>query len=387
MKKINTLVLTILAMATLAFVSCSKDDDNNNQSVNEETFQEIVDKQVQAEKKNDKAILITAFGSTWQQSFDTFDALVQAYKNEFGKDGWDVYLAFSSAICSNQASAWEHKDDGAEQRDYYAPEYWLTAIGKAAYKQVVVQSLQVIPGEEYARVCDVYVKDFLNNKYRAFSDEYMKSLDKKCAVGTSLLDSEEDVHEVAKALANEADVKAVINAGGTVAFMGHGNPDKRYAHGNERYWQLEKELQNITGEEKFNFFVGTVDDEGTTDKGENLAEQVIERMNDAGVAKDKLVQLYPLMSISGDHAHNDLSDANDEESWVNMMKAEGYTVQAYETTFAEAKLKSHKAGEAYIPALAERTSMIKIWMQHTKDAIEAIKNGEGISTPTTATEE
>lgn len=378
MKKINLLAFAFIAMVAMTFVSCDKEE-------NEQSFQEIVDAQVKKVKKNDKVILITAFGSTWQQSFDTFDAVVESYKKEFGKDGWDVYLAFSSAICSNQASAWEHKDDGAEKRDYYAPEYWLTAIGKAGYKQVVVQSLQVIPGEEYARVCDVYVKDFLNNKYRVFSDKYMKSLDGQCAVGASLLDTEEDVKAVAKALANESDVKAVIKDGGTVAFMGHGNPVERYELGNLRYWQLEAALQEVSG--KKNFFVGTVDDECETEgNGENLVEQVIKRMDEAGVAKDKLVQLYPLMSISGDHAHNDLSDIDDDESWIRMMQAEGYQAQAEETTFSEVKLKSYD-GKGYIPALAERSSMIKIWMQHTKDAIEAIKNGEGISTPTTAPDE
>lgn len=383
MKKINYFMFAIFAMAAMVLTSCDEDEDYQN----EKDFQVFVDKQVKAQKSHDKAILITAFGSTWQQSFDTFDALVKEYKNVFDKEGWDVYLAFSSAICSNQASAWEHKDDGAEKRDYYAPEYWLTAIGKAKYKQVVIQSLQVIPGEEYARVCDVYVKDFLNNKYRVFSDEYMKSLDKQCAVGTSLLDTEADVKKVAEALANESDIKAVIEAGGTVAFMGHGNPVERYELGNLRYWQLEKELQNVTGTEKFNFFVGTVDDECDTEgNGENLVENVIERM-EGKVAEGSFVQLYPLMSISGDHAHNDLSDADDDESWVCMMNAAGYDAKAYETTFAEAKLKSYKKGEDYIPALAERTSMINIWIEHTKDAIEAIEKGEGISTPTTAPDE
>lgn len=383
MKKIKSLMLIALAaMTSFMFTACSSDDDNNN---NEIAFQQIVDKEVKAQKKHDKVILITAFGSTWQQSFDTFDALIESYKTEFGSD-WDVYLAFSSAICSNQASAWEHKDDGADLRHYYAPEYWLTAIGKCGYKEVVVQSLQVIPGEEYARVCDVYVKDFLNNKYRVFTEEYMHSLDKKCAVGASLLDTEEDVVAVAEALAKEADVKAVIDNGGTVAFMGHGNPVERYELGNLRYWQLESALQKVSG--KKNFFVGTVDDECDTEgNGENLVEQVIERMDDAGVAKDKLVQLYPLMSISGDHAHNDLSDEEDAESWVNLMTKAEYKAQAYETTFTEAKLKSYKKGDKYIPALAERTSMINIWKQHTRDAINKIKKGEGISTPTTATEE
>ena len=380
--KIKTLVMAMLAMLTsMTFIACSSDDNSSN----EETFQEKVDKMVSTQKKSDKAILIVAFGSTWQQSFDTFDKLVDEYKSEF--KGWDVYLAFSSAICSNQANAWEHKDEGAEQRDYFAPEYWLTAIGKCAYKQVVIQSLQVIPGEEYARVCDVYVKDFLNNKYRIFTDEYMHSLDGQCAVGTSLMDTEDDVLELAKVLCKESDIKDVISKNGVVAFMGHGNPVERYGLANLRYWMLEDMLNEVSGKSEKVFFVGTVDDEGTTIMGENLAEQVLERMNDAGVPKDKFVQLYPLMSISGDHAHNDLSDEDDEESWVNLFKADGYVkTQAYETNFAEPCWKEYEKGEGYIPALAERKAVRALWIQHTKDAIQAIKDGDGISTPTTSEE-
>lgn len=389
MKKIKTFMLAIAAMAAaVSFVACSSDDDTSNNSTD---FQAQVDNMVNAEKKSDNAILLVAFGSTWQQSFDTFDALKAEYQAKYPE--WDVYLAFSSAICSNQANAWEHKDDGAEQRDYFAPEYWLTAIGKCAYKQIVVQSLQVIPGEEYARVCDVYVKDLLNNKYRLFTEEYMHSLDGKVQVGTSLMDDEDDVKEVANALYNEADVQTVIKAGGTVAFMGHGNPVKRYAEGNMRYWMLEEQLQAVDQQKTGinglkRFFVGTVDDEGTTALGENLCEQVVERMEAAGVDKAKLVQLYPLMSISGDHAHNDLSDPEDEESWLNVFKAAGYSLtQAEETNFTEPCWKQYKKGEGYIPALAERKAIRAIWMKHTDAAIADVKAGKGISTPTTSTEE
>lgn len=384
--KIKSIMIAMLAMvSSMSFVACSKDDTSSN----EEHFQAIVDQEVKTNKKHDKAILVVAFGSTWQQSFDTFDTVLAEYKAEFGKD-WDVYLAFSSAICSNQANAWEHKDEGAEKRDYFAPEYWLTAIGKMAYKQVVVQSLQVIPGEEYARVCDVYVKDFLNNKYRLFTEDYMHSLDKRVAIGTSLMDSEEDVEALAEVLSKESDVKSVIDNGGTVVFMGHGNPEERYGHGNSRYWQLEEALQNITPGK---FFVGTVDDEGTVkeyDYAPNLAEDVLDRM-DGIVAKDKMVQLYPLMSISGDHAHNDLSADDDKDSWINLFKAEGYEkAQAYETNFAEPCWKSYKKGnegKEYIPALAERKAVRNLWMEHTRIAIELSNNKMGISTPTTAVEE
>lgn len=385
MKKINFFSFAaIVCAAVFAFCSCSKDDSTPSGG-NEDLFQSEVDKTVKAGKTSDNVILLVAFGSTWQQSFDTFDKLIDEYKKEFNKgdEKWDVYLAFSSAICSNQANAWEHKDDGAEQRDYYAPEYWLTAIGKCGYKQIVVQSLQVIPGEEYARVCDVYVKDFMNNKYRVFTDDYMKSLDGKVEVGTSLLDSEEDVEIVAQTLANETDVKSVIDGGGIVAFMGHGNPVARYAHGNSRYWELEDALQKISTR----FFVGTVDDEGTVkerDYAPNLCEDVLKRMESNGMDKTVKVQLYPLMSISGDHAHNDLSDMKDEGSWIRLFLSEGYDkAQASETNFTEPCYKSYVSGNPYIPALAERSAIRKIWMDHTREAITAVKAGEGISTPTT----
>lgn len=378
MKKIKALMLAMLAMvASISFTACSSDDDDNNTDNNIEDFQKIVDEKVQSNKKHNKAILIVAFGSTWQQAFDTFDAVEAKYKAEFGSE-YDVFLSFSSAICINQAHAWEHKDDGAEQRDYYGPEYWLTAIGKSQYKEVVVQSLQVTPGEEFRLVRDKAVKDFMNNKYRVFTDEYMKSIDKKVQVGTPLLAEEEDVDNLAKVLLAESDVKSVINAGGVVAFMGHGNPvGYDYGGANIRYNQLEEALQNLTG--KKNFFVGTVDDE------DNLVGDVLDRMN--VVAKGTKVQLYPLMSIAGDHAHNDLADEEDTESWYTLMNKFGFKADAEETNFSEAKWKQHKAGDGYIPGLAERSKVLQLWINHTKAAIQSIKAGEGLSTPTTESEE
>lgn len=374
-------MLAMLAMvASISFTACSSDDDNSsnssNTSNNIEDFQKIVDEKVQSNKKHDKAILLVAFGSTWQQAFDTFDAVEAKYKEEFGKE-YDIFLSFSSAICINQAHAWEHKDDGAEQRDYYGPEYWLTAIGKSQYKEIVVQSLQVTPGEEFRLVRDKAVKDFMNNKYRAFTNEYMKSIDKKVQVGTPLLAEEEDVENLAKVLFAESDVKSVIDAGGVVAFMGHGNPiGYDYGGANIRYNQLEEALQNLTG--KKNFFVGTVDDE------DNLVGDVLDRMD--VVAKGTKVQLYPLMSIAGDHAHNDLADEEDAESWYSLMNKFEFKAEAKETNFTEIKWKQYD-GKGYIPGLAERSKVLQLWINHTKAAIQSIKDGEGLSTPTTEPEE
>ena len=375
MNKIKTLMLAMMVMAGAAFTACSSDDDNNtintqgNQS-NYDRYQQAVNNIVNTQKKSDKVILVVAFGSTWEQAYDTFDKVVSDYKAQF--TGWDVFLSFSSAICINNARAGEN----VASRDFYDPEHFLTAIGLAGYKQIVVQSLQVIPGEEYRRVRDNYVKDFMNNRNSDFTTAYMKSIDKQVAVGVPLMGEDDDVAELAAVLHSESDIKAIIDAGGTVAFMGHGNPENYDYYGaNIRYTELETELQALNP----HYFVGTVDME------DNFVEDVIARMQAGGITSGT-VQLYPLMSIAGDHAHNDMADDGDAESWISMMTTAGYQTQAYEKNFSEPCWKKYNAAEGYIPALAERSKVRALWMQHTRKAIAKLGTDEALSTPTTAAE-
>lgn len=388
MKQIKFFMLAMLAFVTSAtFTACSSDDDDNNSTQsNYDKYQQAVNQTVNSQKKSDKVILLVAFGSTWEQAYDTFDKVVDDYKANFS--GWDVYLSFSSAICINNARAGENVDP----KDYYDPEHWLTAIGLAGYKQVVVQSLQVIPGEEYRRVRDSYVKDFMNNRNGDFTDAYMKSLDRQVVVGTPLMAEESDAKTLATTLNNEADVKAAV-AQGIVAFMGHGNPEGYdYYGGNVRYLQLEDYLRALNT----NYYVGTVD------MDETYAEDVLNHI--AGGTFDyqigdvtktisypenasKKAQLFVLMSIAGDHAHNDMADDEDDESWYSMFNAAGIETAAYETNYSEACWKKYKSGDEYIPGLAERSSVRKLWMNHTREAIAKLGTDEALSTPTTAPEE
>ena len=387
MIKIKFLMLAMMAfLAGATFTACSDDDDDDSKMSNYEKYQQAVNNTVNSQKKSDKVILLVAFGSTWEQAYDTFDKVVDDYKSNFS--GWDVYLSFSSAICINNARAGENVDP----KDYYDPEHWLTAIGLAGYKQVVVQSLQVIPGEEYRRVRDSYVKDFMNNRNGDFTDAYMKSLDLNVVVGTPLMAEENDVQALATTLNSESDVKAALQKG-IVAFMGHGNPEGYdYYGGNIRYLQLEDALRAISP----NYYVGTVD------MDETYAEDVLKHIEGGtfdyqvgDVAKSiiypsntaKNAQLFVLMSIAGDHAHNDMADDEDEESWFSLFNEAGIETAAYETGFKEACWKKYKSGEEYIPGLAERSAVRKLWMNHTRQAIAKLGTDEALSTPTTAAEE
>ena len=387
MKQIKFLMLAMMAfIASATFTACSSDDDDNNKQSNYDRYQQAVNQTVNSQKKSNKVILLVAFGSTWEQAYDTFDKVVDDYKASFS--GWDVFLSFSSAICINNARAGEN----VAPKDYYDPEHWLTAIGLAGYKQVVVQSLQVIPGEEYRRVRDSYVKDFMNNRNADFTDAYMKSLDKNVVVGTPLMAEESDAQILASTLNNEADIKSALSQG-IVAFMGHGNPEGYdYYGGNVRYLQLEEYLRAISPD----YYVGTVD------MDETYAEDVLDHI--AGGTFDyqigdvtktitypensnKKAQLFVLMSIAGDHAHNDMADDEDDESWFSLFNEAGIETAAYETGFKEACWKQYKSGDEYIPGLAERSAVRKLWMNHTREAIAKLGTDEALSTPTTAPEE
>ena len=291
----------MMALAAIAlssgFVACDNDDDETG---NWQKYQNAVTKNVKANKKQSKAILLVAFGSTWQQAYDAFDGTVTAYKQKF--PGYDVFLSFSSAICINRAAAGENVDP----RNFYAPNFWLNAFAAEGvrYSEIVVQSLQVIPGEEYTRVIN-YIKDFANNANGDLDDEYLSKVVVKLGVPL-LQDKDKDVPEVAKQLNALYKDKA---AQGVVAFMGHGNPDSYDTYkANVRYTELEEALQTYSK----NYFVGTVD------MMKNFKTNVLERMQAAGITSGK-VFCHPLMSIDGDHGHNDM--AGDDDAWDNGFEA------------------------------------------------------------------
>ncbi|MBO7581591.1 MAG: sirohydrochlorin cobaltochelatase [Bacteroidaceae bacterium] len=388
MKTIKFLMMAAVALMTaMSFSACSDDDDNSS---NYQKYQQEVTNMVNSQKKHDKVILIVAFGSTWGQAYDTFATVVDDYKTNF--PDWDVYLSFSSIECINNARAGENEDP----KSYYDPEHWLNAIGQAKYKQIVVQSLQVIPGEEYRNVRDSYVKNFMNNKNGIFTTEYLKSLDRNVVIGTPLMAEESDAEALATVLNDEEDIQAAV-AEGIVAFMGHGNPEGYdYYGGNIRYVQLEQYLRAINE----NYYVGTVDMEQTLvdDVLENIAGRTV--TYEVGAISMEVTypantatkaQLYPLMSIAGDHAHNDMADEGDEESWFSMFNAAGIETAAYETNFAEPCWLKYINGETdddgYIPALAERAAVRQLWMNHTQDAIDKLGTEYALSTPTTAPDE
>ncbi len=371
MKKIKYFVMAFAAVClTMGLASCEKEKEVEKivevpvetevevvvevpQDNNWSRYQKAVTNHVKANKKNKKVILLVAFGCTWEQGFNAFDTTIDAYKNAFA--GYDVFLSYSSAICINRAAAGEN----GVSRNYYAPPFWLNAFAAEGvqYEEIVVQSLQVIPGEEYTRVIN-YIKDFANNANGDLDDAYLAGVTLKLGVPL-LQDAEEDVKSVAKELDALYGDKA---ANAVVAFMGHGNPDEYDTYkANVRYTELEVELQKYSK----NYFVGTVD------MMENFKTNVHARMVAAGITSGK-VYCTPLMSIDGDHGHNDMA-GDDDDNW---QEGVGFTPnEEGEVEDTSWKMYFHHLGYECDNStmieygLLELPTIRQIWMNHTQDAI------------------
>ena len=362
MKQIKSFILAAVAFALVApvFTACSSDDADKTKEniISEFSVNDKMVAEQKAKSKKDVAVLLVAFGSTWNNAFLAFDKTKAAYEAAFPQA--DVYVCFSSDICINRASVGENVDDNGNivKRDYYEPRYLLHAIGAAKYSKIYVQSLQVIPGEEFAAVV-ASVKKFMNNGYIGdahLDDAYLAKLAENEAIflGMPLLSNPEvDVPEVAKQLNN---LYASEAKQGVVAFMGHGNPDTYDTFkANVRYNQLEEELQKFSS----NYFVGTVD------MPDNYKQDVYDRMKAKGINSGK-VYLHALMSIAGDHAHNDMAGEGDE--YWTPMAPESEDVSWFE-------FFSHMGYEAIVPVtnnhpqgLLELSGVLNVWINHTKNA-------------------
>ena len=375
MKKIKSLVMAFAAVCfTAGLTSCEKEKEVEKivevpvevvktdtvkvpvevpQDNNWSWYQKEVTNHVKDNKKNDKVILLVAFGSTWQQAFDTFDGTIEAYQKAFA--GYDVFLSYSSAICINRAAAGENTDP----RYYYAPPFWLNAFADKTvqYDEIVVQSLQVIPGEEYTRVIN-YIKDFANNANGDLDDDYLSKVVLKLGVPL-LQDAEADVNLVATELNTLYADKAKK---GVVAFMGHGNPDAYDTYkANVRYTELEQALQKFSK----NYFVGTVDMMG------NFKTHVRMRMQAAGITSGSIF-LHPLMSIDGDHGHNDMG--GDDDAWIDgvgyIPNEEGEVEDtSWKMYFGHYGFTCPEENVLHF-GLLELPSIRQVWMDHTQAAID-----------------
>ena len=279
--------------------------------------------------KEDPAILLVVFGTSYPEAQAAYENIERVYREEFPQA--EVRIAFTSDYIRRQLL----------DRDNVTIDNPLTALAHLndeGYTDVVVQSLHVIPGEEFHDLANIV------ESVRGIEGKFgFRNL----VLGEPLLMNFVDYRNVSRALASQFEQ----NTTGTertphssprdagqmaVIFMGHGTEHSA----NSAYSQMA----NILAEDHENVFLGTVE-------GYPGYDEVLARLNESGVKKARLI---PFMVVAGDHALNDLT-GNESESWKSMLEKEGFEI------------------DYNLLGMGENDGIVEIFVGHTKEAFAKFK--------------
>lgn len=255
-------------------------------------------------------ILLAAFGSASAQGESTlklFDAEVRARFPTI-----PVRWAFTSHILRNRLAVARKKTDSVRKA--------LEKMCFEKYSHVAVQPLQIIPGNEYAEVCE-----------DAAALQGPSAFD-YVGVGAPLLTSDVDIQRSAAAIIRH--LPAQRNADEAVILMGHGAHHaavSRYADLAQAVYALDAQVH-----------VGTMN-------GTAQLEHILPQLGKP--SSSKRVWLMPLLSVVGRHTLSDMA-GTDPQSWRSRIDAAGFTC---------------------VPVLkgtAEYTGFIDIWLDHLAFVVE-----------------
>ena len=279
--------------------------------------------------KEDPAILLVVFGTSYPEAQAAYENIERVYREKFPQA--EVRIAFTSDFIRRKLL----------DRDNVTIDNPLTALAHLndeGYTNVVVQSLHVIPGEEFHDLANIV------ESIRGIEGKFgFRNL----VLGEPLLMNFVDYRNVSRALASQFEQ----NTTGTertphssprdagqmaVIYMGHGTEHSA----NSAYSQMA----NILAEDHENVFLGTVE-------GYPGYDEVLARLNESGVKKARLI---PFMVVAGDHALNDLT-GNESESWKSMLEKEGFEI------------------DYNLLGMGENDGIVEIFVGHTKEAFAKFK--------------
>jgi sirohydrochlorin cobaltochelatase len=259
-------------------------------------------------------ILLVTFGTSYEDAGVAFKNIEEELKKSF--PGMEVRWAYTSNIIRKKLKKeGKHIDSPAEA---------LTKMAADGYTHIAVQSLHIIPGEEYENLEKTVV---------AF--KHMPKNAKNVVLGSPLLYHAEDIKSTVDAISDILPLN--IKKDEALLMMGHGthHPANVYYAGTQHY--LLQKSQN--------HFLATV--EGSPELKDVLPKLVKQQI--------KKVWLMPFMSVAGDHAQNDMA-GDEPESWKSQLEARGYKV------------------EIIMKGLAEYDDIVAIWITHLKEIMNELEN-------------
>ncbi|VVB68238.1 Cobalt chelatase (CbiK) [uncultured archaeon] len=274
------------------------------------------------------AIVLAAYGSAYPGALATYDPIKAAYERAF--PGSTVLLAFTSQAMRLELAK-------IEGRRIPSPLAALAELQDQGQRNVIVQSLHIVPGEEFRQLASLV--QGLKGMPGKFGFEHLET-------GMPLLSSLEDCQKVSLLLPPSWD-KITVNGRSqksprdpekeAVALAGHGT-----GHAADSLYSL---LASVLAKDHRNVFLSTLE-------GFPGIVELILRLKASGTEK---VRLLPFLLVVGGHAVEDIA-GDGPKSWKSILEREGFDV------------------EAILEGLGENEEMVAIFIEHTKSALERLEN-------------
>lgn len=263
-------------------------------------------------QQDKKGILLVTFGTSYSEARKAFTNIEEKVKTEF--PDVDIRWAYTSKIIRRiLKKRGESIDSPAEA---------LAKMGEDGFTHVAVQSLHIIPGEEYENLCAT-VQAF-NNMPKGIQ---------VAITGHPLLYSHPDNERLAAFV--DHTFGGLVDKKNALVFMGHGT----HHQSNIYYPGFQYYLKQYSNA----FLMATVE-------GYPSFNQVIAQLKEEGIKK---ITLTPFMSVAGDHARNDMA-GEDEDSWKSIFEKEGFEV------------------DIILKGLAEYDEVVDVWVDHLKEVYSAL---------------
>lgn len=326
-KKLAAVLAAVLTVCCIGGCGGSEaQETQNEQNVQDEqdiqAEQAVQEGTAETERKEDAAVLVVSFGTSYNDSRDlTIGAIEEAIAESCPE--YEVRRAFTSQIII----------DKLKDRDGLKIDNVAEALDRAVedgIKELIVQPTHLMDGFEY---------NDLAKELTGYIDKF-----DRIVLGEPLLMSDADFDAVVQAITEKT--TSYDDGETAVCFMGHGTE----AASNAVYAKLQNRLKEAGYE---NYYVGTV--EGTP-----TLEDVTAALKEKGTYKK--VVLLPLMVVAGDHANNDMAGAEDD-SWKTVLEKEGYEVTCV------------------LEGLGQIEAIQDIYVAHIRSAIESGAEFEGVELP------
>lgn len=264
-------------------------------------------------KGPEPVIVLTAFGTS-TAAFDTYRHLEKKVQERF--PGHQIRWAFTSRKV-------RHKVAQEQRKDIKDLGQTLKELEAAGVSRVVVQSLHLVPGEEWEK---------------KIVAETRKTPGLQVALGKPLLAGDKDQERVLKALGRTFPKDLKTQA---VVLVGHGSP---HPQGEQAYLAFNQLLRSRYAGKKVYLAVIA---------GKPERDAALAQVKGSGVSR---VLLVPFLLVAGEHVDKDLLGP-DPESWKSRFQALGI-----------------KGVEGVRKGLGYNDEIINIYLDHLQDALRELNN-------------